>query len=543
MELSDLQKAYDYSTLAPQFGVSPIVLKAHLYGASGYTVFPIAKKSGGVRLIASPNKLRRDLQKKLLPVLEATYRTNDSAHGFVSRRNVRSNALPHVGKRTLLNVDLQEFFSSITFKRVRGLFLKAPFSLQWSTANILAQICCFNGVLPTGGITSPVLSNLVMSRLDKRLASLVARLGGEYSRYADDLTMSFDRPAGQLSSLVIVDSVGVLSVGGALSEIITGEGFFVNQGKLRVSQSGARKIVTGLVVNDKVNVNRRWYTSLESKIYAVEKFGWLHVAIKEYPDEENDATAVRMLMRRMHGKISFLYMVRGKGDWLCADLASRFNKLHADSRLRVSSVEIISRRERIPRGVFIVVCYESPVSAYSMASEQGTGFCVESGLIVTAAHVVLVGDTDKIMPNVYVMNERTKSLEECDVLVADKHRDIAILRIKSGTIEWERHRFRLNFDVKPGLSVISAGYPDYSYGSHAAIQQHQVVKKFVASLVTKAQISGVVQGGLSGGPLIDGDMRVVGLVHRGTLSAGGIPEMIEAQEIKKVADASGLSLS
>lgn len=543
MKLSDLQKAYDYATLAPLFGVPQAVLKAHLYGPLGYTVFPIAKKSGGVRLIASPNKLRRKLQKRLLPVLEATYRASDFAHGFVPHRNVRSNAEPHVGKRTLLNVDLHEFFASITFKRVRGLFLKAPFSLQWSVANILAQICCFNGVVPAGGITSPVLSNLMMSRLDKRMASLVSRLSGEYTRYADDLSMSFDRPIGQLSSLVLVDNVGVLSVGGALSEIITSEGFFVNQEKLRVSHSGARKIVTGLVVNDKVNVKRRWYLSLESKMYAVEKLGWASVAKKEYPDETDNAVAVRMLMRRMHGKLSFLHMVRGKGDWLCADLAYRFNRLHSDARLRVSSVEIISRLERAPRGVFVVVGYPVPVASYSMTNDQGTGFCVESGLIVTAAHVVVDDKSKKVLPNVYVMNERNKKLEECDVLATDRHKDIAILKVKSGSIEPERHRFKISYDIAVGLNVRSVGYPDYSYGSHASVQHHQVVKKFVASLVNKAQINGVVQGGLSGGPLITSDMRVVGLIHRGTLAAGGIPELVESQEIKKLADSSGLSLT
>lgn len=398
-------------------------------------------------------------------------------------------------------------------------------------------------MLPTGGITSPVLSNLMMSRLDKRMASLISRLGGEYSRYADDLSMSFDRPVGQLSSLVLVDNVGVLSVGGALSEIITSEGFFVNQGKLRVSNSGSRKVVTGLVVNDKVNVKRDWYLALESKVYAVEKFGWISIARSEYPDEKDDSVAVRMLMRRMHGKIAFLYMVRGKGDWLCANLAYRFNRLHADRRLLVPSVEHISSQERAPRGVFVVVCYWKPAAAYSVTNDQGTGFCVESGLMVTAAHVLIDEKTKKSLPYVYVMNERSKVLQRCDVLAIDEHRDVAILRVQTDAIDWERHRFKMRHSLEAGINVTSVGYPDYNLGGHAVMQQHQVVKKFISSLVAKAQFNGVIQGGLSGGPLIDSDMRVIGLVHRGTLAAGGIPEMIEAQEIKKVADAAGLHLS
>lgn len=542
MELIDLQNSYDYSTLAPHFGVSPGILKNHLYGHHGYHVFPIPKKSGGVRLISSPNKLRRALQKKLLPVLSLTYRANYFAHGFIQNRSIKSNALPHVGKRTILNVDLQEFFSSITFKRVRGLFLKPPFSLQWSTANILAQLCCCDGVLPAGGITSPVISNLIMSKLDKRMASLTTRLGGDYTRYADDLTMSFDRPADQLSSLIIIDEVGGVSLGGALLEIISSEGFTANKEKIRISHSGSRKIVTGLVVNEKVNPQRKWRSSLESKIYAVEKFGWQHVAREDHADQKDPSVSVRMLMRRLHGKLSFYSMIRGKGDWICADLAHRFNALHDDSRLRLPSVEIISRQERAARGIFIIACYSNAAKSYVLTDHQGSGFCVSSGLIVTAAHVILDEDGNQLISHIYAMSERSNILHECDALVLDEHRDIAILKIRSQSIEPERHRFKINYSMDVGSNAVSAGYPDYRLGSHASIQQHQIIRKFVANGVHKAQITGVGQGGLSGAPLLDENMHVLGMLQKGNLSPSGIPEIIDANEIKRAAEENGITI-
>lgn len=541
MKIIDLRHAYDYQSLALHFGIPPGVLKSHLYGGSAYSVFLIPKKTGGTRTIQSPGRLRRSIQKKLLPVFDEAYRVSDFAHGFVAGRNVKSNAQPHVRGKTLINVDLQDFFSSITFMRVRGLLLKPPFGLHWNVANIVAQACCFNGVLPTGGITSPAISNLILAKLDKRISSLVVRLGGDYSRYADDLTMSFDRPIAQLSSLIKIDSVGNLSPGAALSEIVTSEGFSINQGKLRIAEKGARKIVTGLVVNEKVNVRRSWYLALESKIYAVETFGWDVVARQEYPEESDISVAVRMLMRRLHGKLAYLYMVRGHGDWLCADLAYRFNKLHSDIRLRVSSVELIAREERAPRGVCIVLGYPAPAGAYAVSDNQGTGFCVSSGLIITAAHVVL-DDDEALLPWLYVMNERTKLLEQCEVVALCSHADIAILKVCSGSVEAERHRFKLHYAVDLGDMVTSVGYPNYASGNFAATQRHQVVKKFVSSLVAKAQINGAIQGGLSGGPVLNSDMKVVGLVHRGVLAASGIPEMIEAVEIKKLADANGLTL-
>jgi RNA-directed DNA polymerase len=540
MDLNILKRAYDYPTVALFFGVPPNALKNHLYGTNGYVSFPIAKKSGGIRLISSPVNFRRELQKKLLPLLSEVYRVNSHSHGFIKDRSIKSNASPHTGKQLILNVDLHEFFSSITFKRVRGLFLKPPFSFHWSTANILAQVCCHEGVLPTGGITSPIISNIIMARLDKKMASLITRLGGDYTRYADDLTYSFNRPIKQISSLVTIDETGKLCAGAALSEIIGNEGFSINQEKLRISQPGSRKVVTGLVVNEKVNVNKKWFADLESKIYAVEKFGWESVAQKENPDDVNAGASAARLLRKIHGKLSFLHMIRGKGDWISADLAYRFNRLHNQKRFRVPSVEIISREQRIPRGIFLVAGYPARQQRFSMPDNQGTGFCVSSGLLVTAAHVIADGTDSRPIRYVYVMNERDQRLEECEVLAFDKHRDIAILKTLSQSIEIERHRFNNSYSVEHGETVITAGYPDYTLGSHASIQQHQIIRRFVSSLVKKAQMNGAAQGGMSGAPVIDENMNVVGLMHKGTLAASGIPEMIEADEIRRVAEDNGL---
>src|SRR5690606_22831158 len=116
-------------------------------------------------------------------------------------------------------------------------------------------------------------SNIICAKLDKRLSALAARLGGSYTRYADDLTFSFDRPLSQLRSIAMLDEEGKPVVGGSISEIVKSEGFSINMDKFRIAIKGSRKTVTGLVVNEKVNVKRSWYLKLESTIYAIEKFG------------------------------------------------------------------------------------------------------------------------------------------------------------------------------------------------------------------------------------------------------------------------------
>jgi RNA-directed DNA polymerase len=92
-------------------------------GRYKYTSFSIPKKTGGVRTIQAPHPTLRILQRKLLKVLELVYQPHPAAQGFVKQRGIVSNATPHVGKRLILNLDLQNFFTSITFPRVRGIFI------------------------------------------------------------------------------------------------------------------------------------------------------------------------------------------------------------------------------------------------------------------------------------------------------------------------------------------------------------------------------------------------------------------------------------
>ncbi len=543
MDLSDLQKAHDYTSLARLFGVSPAMLKANLYSSRGYWVFDIPKKSGGFRRISAPTKSRKALQKALLPVLVNTYRPNLSVHGFVANRSIETNARKHVGRRTVLNVDLRDFFPTISFQRIRGVFLAPPFRLSWTTANIVAQVCCDQGVLPAGGVTSPSLSNIVCARMDKRLSALCQRLGGLYTRYADDMTMSFDRPLAQLTSIVQMDERGEALPGKSLTQIISEEGFSINLEKLRVSTNMQRKVVTGLVVNERVNVRRAWYLNLESLCYAARKFGLASVASAEFPEESDPNVAVRRLLRRLHGRLAYYQMVRGNGDWLLAELANRFNALHSDPYLRVPDVEAISKKNRLGRGVLIVAAYEEPMTIFSDAAHQGSGFISKRGLIVTAAHVLL--HDGALLPHVYVMNERKLSLHECDVLARDETRDVAILRTRTDSHDLIRCRFKLGDDLIGGDHVDAVGFPGYEFGDHHVVVPGLVTrsKRPVAGLSAKiALIDAPLQAGMSGGPVIGENQTVRAIVHRDDTAAGGIAEAIQISEVVAVALAHRLQL-
>ena len=159
-----------------------------------YYEFAINRKTGGEpRIIRAPIKPIKDFQRMLLPLLERAYRPKPHVHGFVRERSAITNGAVHRNQRWILRIDLTNFFPSINFGRVRGVFRAYPFDYPDDVATLLAQICCHRNELPQGAPTSPTLSNLVCRRLDKELAELGKALHCHYSRYADDICFSSGR--------------------------------------------------------------------------------------------------------------------------------------------------------------------------------------------------------------------------------------------------------------------------------------------------------------------------------------------------------------
>jgi retron-type reverse transcriptase len=228
-----------------------------------YRRFTLPKRGGGTREICAPKKQLRWVQRQLLDKVLAPVAVHDAAHGFIPGRSTVTNAAPHLGAELLLKFDLTDFFPTIHFYRVVGLFTRlgypvgnARFSSRDESPQVaptLARLCCYtpgprswgNAVLPQGAPTSPAISNLVCRRLDARLTGLAKRNAGVYTRYADDLTFSFksaDVELGRFRWWV--------------DQICHQEGFFVNQSKFHVIRGSQRQVVTGLVVNDTLHVPR-----------------------------------------------------------------------------------------------------------------------------------------------------------------------------------------------------------------------------------------------------------------------------------------------
>ena len=227
-----------------------------------YVRFQIPKKSGGTRELAAPHRDMAACQDWIRENILDRVALHDAAHGFVHGRSTVTNAAPHLKRATVVNADLKDFFPSITFPRVKGVFQQIGYSP--AAATVLALLCTecprshvtFEGRdfwvatgprgLPQGASTSPALSNLVARGLDGRLAGLAKKLRWTYTRYADDLTFSADSEASAKTAWLLV----------RLRHIVEEENFTVNEKKTRVQRPNAQQTVTGIVVNQHPNIPR-----------------------------------------------------------------------------------------------------------------------------------------------------------------------------------------------------------------------------------------------------------------------------------------------
>ena len=287
-----------------------------------YRHFEIPKRSGGMRKISAPHGLLREMQDKLHYDLKRLYDAHPRAHGFIEKRSIATNAAEHIGKRWVLNVDLVDFFPTINFGRVRGLFMKPPFEMGAAAATVCAQIVTYRNGLPQGAPTSPVLSNFIAATLDRRLLRLARENKLVYSRYADDITFSTNLaqfpPAIAIREQIPGGGFKV-AAGDALEQAIAASGFAINGNKVRIQGHGVQQSVTGLVVNSRINVERERIRKIRAMLHAWGKFGLDAAAVEHFakyrpgksPSMRARGTAFRNIV---YGQLSFVRMIRGAGD-------------------------------------------------------------------------------------------------------------------------------------------------------------------------------------------------------------------------------------
>jgi retron-type reverse transcriptase len=489
-----LASSYDFSSLASTLGCTPRQLGYYVHRrllTTQYRSFSIKKKTGGTRLISAPVTNLKLIQKSIAKELNQLRLFKPCVNGFVEGRNIRRNAFVHVGQRFVLNIDLEDFFGSVNFGRVYGMLRKPPYSLAQSVAAAIAKACTLNDKLPQGAPTSPVLSNLVCAKLDAELSRFAAANRCNYSRYADDLTFSTRRPIMPFaSSIKDADGVTVYELDATLRTIIEQNGFRINEKKVRLRDYTARQEVTGLIVNKRVNVKRRFIREIRAMLHAWRKFG-LAAAAAVHQNEHNGKTAFEPVVR---GKIEFVGHIRGRQDPLFRRLADQFNSLTTGGRIRT-----VLTSEEIARDATWIIESDS--------DEQGTAFFLQGVGLISCSHC--------IGPNPYIWHPNFPSKKYRVTLVReDRHRDLALLEAPSD-LRVQGLNLHSAATLRDGTNIVLLGYPNHRPGSTIRVESGTILRSIRRSAVDHFEITPKIIGGNSGGPIVTDNYGVAGIAVRG----------------------------
>ncbi len=245
-----------------------------------YYRFDIPKKSGGIRHIAAPKTQLKTSQRQILEQILQNAEISDMAHGFIKSRSVLTSAKSHkTGPDLLINIDLDNFFPTITFERVRGLY--QSFGYSGYISSLLAMICTYcermpleikgetkyiktsDRILPQGSPASPMITNIICRKMDSRINGLCQKLGLTYTRYADDMSFSY---------IGNTDNFSIGSFLNTINKIIESEGFHIKKEKTHILRKNNRQYITGIVINnEEIGVPKKWIKILKASIHNAQK--------------------------------------------------------------------------------------------------------------------------------------------------------------------------------------------------------------------------------------------------------------------------------
>lgn len=319
-----------------------------------YKTFYIKKKSGGLREINAPCYQLGTILYILNVILKAVYTPCESTMGFAEEKSVVTNAFLHTGHHYVFNIDLENFFPSIPQARVWARIQLPPFCFPQKVANVVAGLCCHTStdktgnVLPQGAATSPLLTNAICDKLDRRMRGVAKRFGLHYSRYADDMTFSSMHNVYQEGSDFRLE----------IKRIIEEQGFKMNDKKTRLQRDGERQEVTGLTVNQRVNVTRKYVHDIRWILHCWEKDGYGKAYAQFYDYYKRTKGYIKkgepVMENVIEGKLNYMRMVKGENNTTYCKLLDRFVKLQG----------LVFADTETEKGKSFVYVYSYPVSEF-----------------------------------------------------------------------------------------------------------------------------------------------------------------------------------
>lgn len=480
------------SDLLAYLEVSPAELKKiWWFRDQMYSEFNIAKTSGKNRLITAPDRRLKMIQRRIVSLLDQLYRVRNPVHAFVPDKSVKTNAESHGDRRHVVNLDLEDFFGSITEARVTGLLVSL--GVQNRVSEIIARLCCRGGKLPQGAPTSPVISNMICFRLDTDLLLIAKASRAIYTRYADDITFSSYQPPAPLFEGA-VPPVGRFSpelLATNLRGAISANGFVVNGEKAHYADRNSRRIVTGVKINAGLNVDRRYIRRIRAVLHSIEKSD-LATAQTKY----SSAGGKGRLADHLRGKISYVAHLKGRADPVVRSLINRYNQSFKKSKISLEP----TLEERRDRSVWVI----------DNQHDHGTCFFLKGVGLVTSAHCV----TGVMAVGVLHPSKHT-TIFPAAVLHRDEHRDLAILDT-SAIPKSDFYEMELATTAVTTMDrVVALGYPSWGPGERLNVRPGEVTVLTAKFGVPFVEVTQQLSQGMSGGPVVDREGNVIAVIRSG----------------------------
>lgn len=358
-----------------------------------YKSFEIPKKAGGNRVIDSPNKqlkrIQRQLGKKIYDIhksyIDQRRIASNISHGFEMGKGIITNARIHRNKKYLLNIDIANFFSSINFGRVQGYFHKSQeFMFPKEVSTIISQLVCYNKKLPQGAPTSPIISNLIFNIVDLRILALAKKYKLSYTRYADDMSFSTNNRTFRTEYINFINELRVL---------LENSGFKINENKTRLAYYSSRQEVTGLTVNKKINVSRKFIKQTRAMVDQLFKTNSFKID-NVFGTEE-----------QLEGRLAFINQL----DWYNNDLESESKKNKGNKKY----ISGLNAREKQYQ-YFLFYKYFFKPSKPTIVTEGKTDIIhIKAALMKYSdryPNLITKNDSGKYVFNLYFLN-KTKRLK------------------------------------------------------------------------------------------------------------------------------------
>lgn len=249
-ELSSIEKdlGYPAKTL---YGLSNNLEKHY------HNVF-IPKSDGTKRKLSVPDLILKSVQRAIADNILAHYPVSKYATAYKVGSSVQKNARPHVKKEKILKLDIEGFFDNIIYSKVKDIvFYEEKYSEPIRI--LLTMLCYYRESLPQGAPTSPAITNIMMYDFDERIGAYCSERGIAYTRYCDDMTFSG-----------AFDEKEVIAVVKAELQKL---GLFLKNRKTAIISNTKRQTVTGIVVNEKVNLTKEYKKKIRQEVYYIKRFG------------------------------------------------------------------------------------------------------------------------------------------------------------------------------------------------------------------------------------------------------------------------------